>query len=146
MSSHMTGSLAELNLSTELCHFSITLIDSIRAVLLFTFIPILDLILVPFLRYTTINPSILKRLSIGATLAVLSVSILFLLEAIGSYSATAASDAMCMFNADEQPPSELGVDVYWLLLPIITTTVGEIFINIPGIPHNIIQCHILWEI
>lgn len=128
MSNHMTGSLAKLNLNTELCHSSITLIDGVCAVLLFTFIPILDLVLVPFLRYITINPSILKRLSIGATLAVLSVSILFLLEAIGSHS----SDAMCMFNADEQPQSQLGVDVYWLLLPIITVTVGEIFINIPG--------------
>ena len=108
------------------------MIDSLRSLLHFTFIPILDLLLVPFLRYTTINPSILKRLSIGATLAVLSMLILFLLEAIGSYSTTAAGDAMCMFKADEQPPSQLSVDVYWLLLPIITTTVGEILINIPG--------------
>ena len=128
----MTGSLAELKLSTEPCNFSITLMDSIRAVLLYALIPILDLILVPFLRYTTINPSILKRLGIGATLAMLSVLILFLLEAIGSYSITTAGDATCMFNAEEQPPSQLGVDVYWLLLPIITVTVGEIFINIPS--------------
>ena len=131
MSSHMTGSLAQLKTGTEMCHINIALSDSLSAVLLLTLIPFLDLILVPFLRYTTINPSILKRLSIGATLAVLSIFILFLIEAVGSYE-VATGDAACMFNADERPPAQLDVDVYWLLLPLITITIAEIFIFIPS--------------
>ena len=131
MSNHMAGSLAELKISTELCQVYITLSDSISAFLLLTLIPFLDLILVPFLRYTTVNPSILKRLSIGATLAMFSVFILFLLEAVGSHGTT-AGDATCVFNADEQPRSQLNVDVYWLLLPLILVTVAEIFIYIPS--------------
>lgn len=131
MSNHMSGSLAQLNVGTEMCHIDIALSDCISAVLLLTLIPLLDLVLVPFLRYTTVNPSILKRLSIGATLAVLSVFILFLIEAVGSYEGV-TGDAVCMFNAEEKPPAQLAVDVYWLLLPLIIMTVAEIFIFIPS--------------
>ena len=131
MSNHMSGSLAQLNVGTEMCHIDIALSDCISAVLLLTLIPLLDLVLVPFLRYTTVNPSILKRLSIGATLAVLSVFILFLIEAVGSYEGV-TGDAVCMFNAEEKPPARLAVDVYWLLLPLIIMTVAEIFIFIPS--------------
>ena len=131
MSSHMTGSLPHLKTGTEMCHIDITLSNSMSVVLLLMLIPLLDLILVPFLRYTTVNPSILKRLSIGATLAVLSVFILFLFEAVGSYE-DMTGDATCMFNGEEQPPARLGVDVYWLLLPLIIMTVAEILIYIPS--------------
>lgn len=131
MSGHMVGSLAQLKISTELCQVYITLSDSISAILLLSFIPFLDLILVPFLRYTTINPSILKRLSFGATLATLSVFILFLFEAIGSHNGI-PGDESCMFSADDELPSQLSVNVYWLLLPLITVTAAEIFIYIPS--------------
>ena len=134
MSNHniMSGSLAELKIGTEMCHIDIAFSDSMSAVLLLTLIPLLDLILVPFLRYTTVNPSILKRLSIGATLAMLSVFVLFLIEAVSSYEGMTGDAACPMFNADEQPPVQLAVDVYWLLLPLIITTVAEIFIFIPS--------------
>ena len=132
MSNHMSGSLAQLKVGlTEMCHIDIPLSDSISAVLLLTLIPFLDLIIVPFLRYTTVNPSILKRLSIGATLAVLSLFILFLIEAVSSYG-DASGGAMCMFNADKKPPARMSVDVYWLLLPLLIMTVAEIFIFIPS--------------
>lgn len=138
MSSHMTGSLAQLKLSTELCLTDVTLSDSVSAVLILTLIPLLDLVLIPFLRYATVNPSILKRLSIGATLAMLSVFILFLIEAIGSHSGgTDAGDAVCMFSANEQP-TQLGVNVYWLILPIIIVTVAEILIYIPSMLNKLL--------
>ena len=133
MSSHMSGSLAQLNIGTEMCHIDIALSDSIHAVLLLMLIPFLDLILVPFLRYTTVNPSILKQLSIGATLAVLSMFVLFLIEAVGSYdTGMSGVDAACMFSADEKLTARLAVDVYWLLLPLLIVTVAEIFIFVPS--------------
>jgi dipeptide/tripeptide permease len=129
----MSGSLAQLNAGTEVWNIRISLSDSMTAALLLMLIPFLDLILVPFLRYTIVNPSILKRLGIGAALAVLSVFILFLMEVVGSYDeGVSGGDAACMFNADERPPARLAVDVYWLLPSLLIVTVAEIFIFIPS--------------
>lgn len=131
MSDHMTGSLARLKTGTEMCHIEISLTDSVSAALLLVLVPVIDLALVPFLRYITINPSILKRLSFGATLASLGMLALFLIEAMGSYVGN-TGDATCVFNADKQPPAQLAVNVYWLVLPIVIMTVAEIFIYIPS--------------
>ncbi len=129
----MSGSLAQLNAGTEMWNIKISLSDSMTAALLLTLIPFLDLILVPFLRYTTVNPSILKRLGIGAALAVLSVFILFLMEVMGSYGeGVSERDTVCMFSVDERPPARLAVDVYWLLPSLLIVTVAEIFIFIPS--------------
>ena len=135
MSHHMSGSLAQLNIGTAVCHVNIALSDSISAALLLTLIPLLDLILVPFLRYTTVNPSILKRLGFGAALAVMSMFILFLIEVMGSYDKGVMSgggDAACMFSEDQRPPVQLAVNIYWLLPSLLIVTVAEIFIFIPS--------------
>ena len=134
MSNHMSGYLAQLSAGTEICHINIALSDSISAALLLTLIPFLDLILVPFLRYTTINPSILKRLGFGAALAVMSMFILFLIEVVGSYDkdVSGGGDAACIFNEDESPLARLAADVYWLLPSLLIMTVAEIFIFIPS--------------
>lgn len=49
MSNHMSGSLVQLKIGTEMCHIDVTLSDSVSDVLLLILIPLLDLILVPFL-------------------------------------------------------------------------------------------------
>ena len=135
MSHHMSGSLAQLNIGTAVCHVNIALSDSISAALLLTLIPLLDLILVPFLRYTTINPSILKRLGFGTALAVMSMFSLFLIEVVGSYNKGVMSgegDAVCMFSEDETQLARLAVNVYWLLPSLLIVTIAEIFIFIPS--------------
>lgn len=129
MSTHMSGALPQLKTDTGLCHAYITLPDIVHAVFLLMLIPMVDLVLVPLLRCATVNPSILKWLSFGTVLAVLSVFSLFVFQAVNSHH-DASNDSTCMFN--EQAPSQLGMDVYWLLVPVFIATAAEIFINIPG--------------
>lgn len=127
MASHMNMNLATLKLRTSVCGIEVTITDGINALLILTFIPLLDLLLVPMLRncYATI----LKRLGIGATLAFMSVLVLFFFEGIGPH---ASGDQMCMFNAGSRETGQLHISVYWILLPLVMVTFAELFIYIPS--------------
>lgn len=127
MVGHMDMSLATLRLRTGVCGVEVTVTDAINAILILTIIPLLDLVLVPMLRncYATI----LKRLGVGATLAFLSILVLFSFEAFGSHS---DGDQMCMFNASNRERGQLHISVYWILLPLVVVTLAEIFIYIPS--------------
>ena len=127
MASHMRMSLATLKLRTEVCGIEVTVTDVINALLILTIIPLLDLVLVPALHncYATI----LKRLGVGATLAFLSISVLFLFEAVGTH---ASGDQTCMFHASTREQGQLHISVYWILLPLVLVTIAEIFIYIPS--------------
>ena len=127
MASHMNMSLATLKLRTGVCGIEVTVTDGINAILILTIIPLLDLLLVPMLRncYATI----LKRLGVGATLAFLSILVLFFFETFGSH---VEGKHMCMFNAGERETGQLHISVYWILLPLVMVTLAELFIYIPS--------------
>lgn len=122
---HMNNTIASIDFQTALCGVEFTLTDGISAILLLTFIPFLDLLAVPFLRHR--NPSILKRLGIGATLAFLSMLTVFLMEGIGKHT---PGDRVCMFNTEE--PGKLEVNAHWVVLPLAIVTLAEIYIYIPS--------------
>ena len=122
---HMNNTIASIDFRTALCGVEFTLTDGISALLLLTFIPFLDLLAMPFLRHR--NPSILKRLGIGATLAFLSMLTVFLMEGIGKHT---PGDRVCMFNTEE--PGKLEVDAHWVVLPLAMVTLAEIYIYIPS--------------
>ena len=127
MAGHMDLSLVTMKTKTEVCDIEVTIADSISAILILTLIPLLDLLLVPMLRncYATI----LKRLGAGATLAFLSIVVLFLFEAFGSHTSSAGEE-ICMLRSSEQ--GQLHINVYWILLPLVMVTLAEIFIYIPS--------------
>ena len=127
MAGHMDMTLATLKLRTGVCGVEVTVTDGINALLILTIIPLLDLLVVPLLRncYATI----LQRLGVGASLAFLSILVLFLFEAFGSHS---SGDQMCMFNSSTRERDQLHISVYWILLPLIMVTLAEIFIYIPS--------------
>lgn len=128
MAGHMDMNLATLKLRTDVCGIEVTVMDSINAILILTIIPLLDLVLVPMLRncYATI----LKRLGAGATLAFISILVLFLFEAIGSHASS--EEEVCMFHSSTRERGQLNISVYWILLPLVTVTLAEIFIYIPS--------------
>ena len=129
MASNMKGTLAHLSIKMELCQVNVTLMDGINAVLLLVFIPILDLIIVPLLRHSLINPSILKRLGLGSFLAFATVFSMFITHVIGDQTARVTT---CMFIDYKPHSAVIDVDVYWLLVPIFIGTLAEVFIYIPG--------------
>ena len=145
MAGHMDMSLATFKLRTDVCGIEVTITDAINAILLLTIIPLLDLVLVPMLRnfYVTI----LKRLGVGATIAFLSILVLFLFEAVGPHTNSGSgSDGggggggggggsggqVCMFDASSREQGQLHISVYWILLPLVLVTLAEIFIYIPS--------------
>ena len=123
----MDMNIATLKLQTSICDINITSTDGINAILILTLIPLLDLLLVPMLSHC--YATILKRLGVGATLAFLSILVLFLFEAIGSH---ATGDEVCMFNASSQEQGQLHINVYWIILPLVLVTLAELFIYIPS--------------
>ena len=127
MASHMDMNLATLKLRTTVCGIEVTITDGINALLILTIIPLLDLLIVPMLRncYATI----LKRLGIGATLAFLSMLVLFLFEAAGTHS---RGTQTCMFNKESREMGQLHISVYWILLPLVMVAFAELFIYIPS--------------
>ena len=127
MAGHMDMTLATLKLRAGVCGVEVTVMDGINALLILTIIPLLDLLVVPLLRncYATI----LQRLGLGASLAFLSMLVLFLFEALGSHS---SGDQICMFNASTRERDQLHISVYWILLPLVMVTLAEIFIYIPS--------------
>lgn len=127
MAGHMHGSLPTLQMHTDLCGVEISVTDGINALLILTIIPLLDLLLVPMLQncYATI----LKRLGVGATLAFLSILVLFMFEAFGSHT---SGNLMCMFNTSTREPDQLHISIYWIILPLVLVTLAEIFIFIPS--------------
>lgn len=129
MASNMKGTLAHLSIRMDLCQVDITLMDGINAALLLVFIPILDLFIVPLLRHSLFNPSILKRLGLGSFLAFVTVFLMFIIQAVGDQTGRVMT---CMFNDYEPHGAVLDVDVYWLLVPILIGTITEVFIYIPG--------------
>ena len=140
----MDMSLATFKLRTDVCGIEVTITDAINAILLLTIIPLLDLVLVPMLRnfYVTI----LKRLGVGATIAFLSILVLFLFEAVGPHtnsgsdggggggggSGGGSGGQVCMFDASSREQGQLHISVYWILLPLVLVTLAEIFIYIPS--------------
>ena len=128
MVSHMTGTLFSIDLHTRFCEVQLNLDDGINAIVLLTFIPLLDLLLVPFLRNS--NPTILKRLGFGAALASVSLVSLCLMEAIGTHQQS-EEGGVCMFDTSKDGMGQLEMDAYWTLLPIVTVTLAEVFIYIP---------------
>lgn len=125
---HMNNTIASFDFKAGICGVEFTLTDSISALLILTFIPILDLLVVPLLRH--LNPSILKRLGVGATLAFLSILTVFLLETFGRHT---PGDRVCMFNMEESAAGNiLEVNAYWVVLPLAIVTLAEICICIPS--------------
>ena len=138
MVDHTSGTLPRLEVQTLLCGVEVTLTDVISSLLLLALIPVIDLFIVPFLRYWALNPSILRRLSMGAILAFTSVLIPLLMEGFGGH--TPAGDS-CMFNTYQESQTKLNVDVNWLFLPLVLVTLAEILIYIPSKYTVQIQCH-----
>lgn len=127
MEGHMHSSLPTLQIHSEVCEIQVSVTDGINALLILTIIPLLDLLLVPM--FQNCYATILKRLGVGATLAFLSILVLFLFEAFGSHD---TGNVMCMFNASTREPGQLHISVYWILLPLVLVTLAEIFIFIPS--------------
>lgn len=133
MAGHMHRSLPTLQIHTDVCEVEISVTNSINGLLIITIIPLLDLLLVPMLQ--NFYATILKRLGVGATLAFLSILVLFLFEAFGSHN---SGNLICMFNTSTHQPGQLHISVYWIILPLVLVTLAEIFIFIPS--NNFSHC------
>ena len=131
MESHMKNSTSSLVVHWKVCDLKISAIKALGPVVLLTLIPILDLFVVPLLHHAMLHPTILKRLGIGATWTLLSVLSMLALEVIGDRHYRVGND-MCMI-ANHYAYHEINqMSSYWLILPVILTTIAEIFIYIPG--------------
>ena len=126
----MVGSLPDPHFETfaGVCgdvHLNITELASNGFLILF--IPLMDLVIVPFLG--NFNPSIRKRMGIGAIMAFLGLLSLFLMEATRKYT----SNQVCMFS-EHVSNSQLNISIYWVFFPILLKTLAQIFIYIPCKP------------
>ena len=125
MASQLNGTLVSLHLQTRFCDVRFAVNDVISSILVLTFVPILDLVIVPLLG--NFNPSIRKRMGIGAFLCCVSVVILLVLEVVGRQS---GSQTICMFNDAQE--ERLSINVYWILLPSLIMTIAQVLIYISG--------------
>ena len=130
MGNHMTGTEFSVSFQAEFCQVQFKLADGINAFILLTFIPLLDLVIMPLLQ--NCSPSILKRLGLGTMLALASLLALCLMEGVGSHHAGREGKEVCMFDVDSVEEEQLKINIYWILLPIVTVTLAEVFIYIPS--------------
>ena len=128
MAAHMNSTLATAQIGTWLCEVEFTITAGVNALVILVLIPVLDLLVIPLLR--NLNLTILRRIGFGASLTFISLLMLLLLEGTGKHS----SGEVCMFRAEEdlEAEGELEVNVYWVLLPLVTVTVAELLVYIPG--------------
>lgn len=133
MAYNMRGTLANLSFKTDLCQTDISLLDGINAATLLLFIPILDLLIVPLLRHSAFNPSILKRLGFGSFLDFLTVLSIFIFHVTGSQTTSVMTCDVFSNQESHIQTAMIDLNVYWLLIPIFIGTMAEIFIYIPGI-------------
>lgn len=126
MATHMNGTLATERLGAEFCEVDFTIMAGVNALVILLLIPVLDLAVIPLLQ--NLNLSILRRIGVGSFLTLISLVMLLLLEGTGRHS----SDGVCMFSTGEELEGNLEVNVYWVLLPLVTVTVAELLVYIPG--------------
>ena len=120
----MNQTLVSLRLQTSFCDVRFAVNDVISSILVLTFVPVLDLLIVPLLG--NFNPSIRKRMGTGAFLCCVSVLILLVMEAVGRPS---NSQSICMFSDQEE---RLSINVYWILFPSLIMTIAQVLIYISG--------------
>ena len=126
MATHMDSALATERLETQICEMDFTIMAGVNALVILVLIPLLDLVVIPLLQ--NLNLSILRRIGVGTFLTFISLLVLLLLEGAGRHS----SDDVCMFRMGEELEGKLKVNVYWVLLPLVTVTVAELLVYIPG--------------
>ena len=114
------------------CDFKVSLLQLLNSVILFVLLPVLDLLVIPFLRHIMLHPSILKRLGIGALCILLSTLSLFTLEGVQDQVLTEESGEACVLSGQGGVKDGSGISLYWLILPELLITLAEIFIFIPG--------------
>lgn len=122
----MNGQLVSLTINTDLCQVNISLLSTANAFILTMFIPVLDLFVVPLLRYTFINPSIMKRLGFGSFLAFGTALSIFVMHMVGNLHSK-----LCIFRFIDSS-LKMDVNVYWIFVPVVLLTISEVFIYIPG--------------
>jgi hypothetical protein len=130
MDGHMKGNISSLVFQWEVCNFKVSILSASSPALLLFLVPVLDLLVVPVLRHAMLHPTILKRLGVGAVWTLLSVLSALTLEGVGHKYQSDVRE-VCMFDRHAlQGWNEMSS--YWLFLPMVLTTVAEIFIYIPG--------------
>ncbi len=126
MAFNMNGTFPSVTINTDLCHVNISLLSATNALILAILIPILDLFVVPLLRYVLINPSIMKRLGFGSFLAFGTALSIFVLHTVGN-----VQSRLCIFQFNDSS-LKMDVNIFWILVPVVILTISEVFIYIPG--------------
>lgn len=114
------------------CGFTISVLALINPIVLLVLLPLLDLLVIPFLRHIMLHPSILKRLGIGSLFILLSTLSLLMLEGIQDQVFTVESSGACVLSQHVEVEEGSAMSSYWLILPEFLITLAEIFIFIPG--------------
>ncbi len=126
MASNMRGTLISLVINTNLCQVNISLLNATNALIVTVLIPVLDLLVVPLLRYTLINPTIMKRLGFGSILVFGTVLTVFVIHSVGN-----VHSRLCIFHSVDSS-LKMDVSVYWILAPVMILAISEVFVYIPG--------------
>ena len=128
MAANMRGTLASFTINTDPCQVNISLLNAMNGLILVIFIPILDLAVVPLLRHTFVNPTIMWRLGFGSFFALVTALCMFVIHSVGN-----VNSRLCILRAIGSP-LRMDISVYWILLPVVILTIAEVFIYIPGKP------------
>ena len=131
MQDHMDGGIPHIDIHDSICSLQVPTLYAMNSVLLLLLVPLTDLIATPFLRHIMLHPSILKRLGIGGICVLLSMLSLLTLNGIGDCYFSTASD-VCIFNSHLSSQESTTISAYWLVVPMILATLGEILIYIPS--------------
>ena len=95
-------------------------------------VPILDQIVYPILREYT--PSLLKRIALGYAFVFITLILLLIYEPVGHHNSvlTAAVASQCIFAGSDRDVAQLQLSSYFVLIPYMLLSLGEIFVNISG--------------
>ena len=114
------------------CSDSIITHTIVNILTIIVVVPILDQIVYPILREYT--PSLLKRIALGYAFAFITPVLLLIYEHVGHHSSvlTAAVAGQCIFAGSDQDVAPLQLSSYFVLIPYMLFSLGEIFVNISG--------------
>ena len=94
-------------------------------------VPILDQIVYPILREYT--PSLLKRIALGYAFTFITPVLLLIYEHVGHHNSVLTATMagrQCIFNGSDPDVDQLQLSSYFVLIPYILFSLGEIFVNI----------------
>lgn len=114
------------------CILEVSSLSVICIALTLLLLPMLDLIIVPFLRHLMLHPSILKCVGIGGILTLLSAVAMFVLQGVVDRASTATEEQCIFANSEPSYGNSEHVNMYWMFLPVILHTMAQVMLYVPS--------------